>query len=172
MGKIIFVIGGARSGKSAFASGLAESIQGKVAFIATCQPLDNEMSERIKLHRKNRPANWQTFEAWTDLAPALKKISGRFDCVLIDCLTLFVSNLLLGGRGEKAVVAQIKQALAVLKKQKGAAIIVSNEVGLGIVPQNKLARDFRDAAGRINQLVAASADEVIFMAAGLPLKLK
>ncbi|MDP2932893.1 MAG: bifunctional adenosylcobinamide kinase/adenosylcobinamide-phosphate guanylyltransferase, partial [bacterium] len=166
MGKITFIIGGARSGKSGYAAGLAESIKGKVAFIATCQPLDDEMKKRITQHRKNRPANWQTFEAWTGLASVLKKVSGGFDCVLIDCLTLFVSNLLVNGRCEKEVSAQIKQALAVLKKQKGAAIIVSNEVGLGIVPLNKLARDFRDIAGRINQIVAKSADEVIFMAAG------
>ena len=172
MGKITFIIGGARSGKSSFAAGLAGSIGRKVAFIATCQPLDSEMKKRIDQHRKNRPKHWQTFVAWTDLAPVLKKIAGRFDCVLIDCLTLFVSNLLLSGRSEKAAVTQIKQALTTLKMQKAQAIIVSNEVGLGIVPENKLARDFRDTAGRINQIVAQSADNVVFMTAGLPLKLK
>lgn len=172
MGKITFIIGGARSGKSACVVRMGRQVKGKVAFIATCSPLDDEMKKRVRLHRKSRPEHWRTFEELTDLAPLLARISGSFDCVIIDCLTLLVSNSLLEGSSERTVLARLKKALAVLKKSPADAIIVSNEVGLGIVPENKLARDFRDTAGRVNQLAAEHADEVLFMAAGLAMKLK
>lgn len=172
MGKVTFVIGGARSGKSTQAANIARRTTGKVAFIATCKPLDREMKKRVRLHRKTRPRNWQCFEELTDLPAVLKKISGRFDCVIIDCLTLLVSNSLLEGMGEKTVLSRMKEAMKLLKKMDVEAVIVSNEVGLGIVPGNELARGFRDTAGRINQLVAEYADEVIFTVAGLSLRLK
>lgn len=172
MGKITFILGGARSGKSQFAIRLAKKKAKEVAFIATCEPLDSEMKKRIILHKKARSSRWQTFEEPCDIASLLKKISDKFELILIDCLTLLVSNLILKNFKEKGVEGQINQVLSILKKNKGDAIIVSNELGLGIVPKNKLARNFRDIAGRMNQLVAAKSDAVFFMAAGIPLKIR
>lgn len=171
MGKITFIIGGARSGKSSYALALAKKKK-KVAFIATCEPLDAEMKRRISLHRRNRPGHWLTVEEPRDLNKAFQEIGGRFDCVVIDCLTLLISNLILKGIGQKAIEEKVTRALRQLKKIKGSAVLVSNEVGFGIVPQNKLSRGFRDVAGTINQLVAKEADEVILMVAGLPLRIK
>ena len=172
MGKIIFLLGGARSGKSQFAIKLAKKDARKVAFIATCVGLDREMEKRISLHKKNRPSNWQTFEAPKDIALLLKKIGPKFEIIIIDCLTLLVSDLLLKGLREEAIENKINKILAALKKIKAKSIIVSNEVGLGIVPKNKLARDFRDIAGRTNQIVAEKSDEVFFMLAGISIKIK
>lgn len=171
MGKITLILGGARSGKSTFACSLAGKHK-KVAFAATCRGLDKEMQERIRRHRKARPKGWQTFEETKDLAPLLTSIGSAFDCIIVDCLTLLVSNLILGGYKEDKVLEKIKALLACLKKKKARSIIVSNEVGLGIVPMNKLGRDFRDIAGKINQVVARIANEVFFMVSGIPLKLK
>ncbi len=172
MGKITFILGGARSGKSQFAIKLAKEKARKVAFIAPCQPLDLEMKKRIMLHKKARPVHWQTFEEPRDIVSLLKKIGDKFELILIDCLTLFISNLLLENLKEAAIEDEVNQILSILKKIKPKSIIVSNEVGLGIIPENKLARDFRDIAGRMNQPIAAKSDEVFFMAAGIPLKIK
>ncbi|MCQ9205720.1 MAG: bifunctional adenosylcobinamide kinase/adenosylcobinamide-phosphate guanylyltransferase [Omnitrophica bacterium] len=172
MGKIVFILGGARSGKSSFAVELAKGRNKKVAFVATCQALDREMKERIKLHIKKRPQNWQTFEEPKNLSFLLKKISRVVDVIIIDCLTLLVSNLSLGGLDDKAIEDKVSEILKVLKSAKAKSIIVSNEVGLGIVPRNRLGRNFRDLAGRINQIVAKQADRVFFMVSGLPLQIK
>ncbi len=172
MAKIIFILGGARSGKSRLAIKLAKKDARKVAFIATCMALDREMEKRISLHKRNRPINWQTFEAPKDIALLLKKIGSKFEIIIIDCLTLLVSDLLLKGLKEKAIEDKINKILDTLKKIKAKSIIVSNEVGLGIVPKNKLARDFRDIAGRVNQIVAEKSDEAFFMLAGIPIKIK
>jgi len=172
MGKITFILGGARSGKSRFAVKLAQGNGRKVAFIATCLPLDSEMKKRIGIHKKTRPSHWRTFEAPRDMPSLLKQIGHKFETIIIDCLTLLVSNLLLKGLDGNDIESQVNKILRSLKKIKARAIIVSNEAGLGIVPENKLARDFRDIAGRINQTVASKSDEVIFMLAGLPLKIK
>jgi len=172
MGKIIFILGGARSGKSQFAIKLAKEKSKRVAFIATCEPLDLEMKKRIMLHKKARPSRWQTFEEPCDIVSLLKKIGDKFELILIDCLTLLLSNLILKNFKERAVEMEVKQILSMLKKNKAKSIIISNEVGLGIVPENKLARNFRDIAGRMNQLVAAKSNEVFFMAAGIALKTK
>ena len=172
MGKITFILGGARSGKSAYAIKIAKDRGKTVAFIATCEPQDPEMKKRIALHKDNRPGHWKTFEEPTEPTLLLKKIGARFDCIIIDCLTLMLSNLMLKGLKEAAIESQMNKMLSVLNKIKAKSIIISNEVGLGIVPQNKLARHFRDVAGIINQRVASSADEVIFMLSGIPLVLK
>lgn len=172
MSKIIFILGGARSGKSRFAIEQAKGIGKKVAFIATCKPMDKEMEERISIHKKTRPANWQTFEEPRDIPLLLKKMGQKIEVIIIDCLTLLVSNLLLAGLKQKDIEKSCKDILSTLKKLKTHAIIVSNEVGLGIVPDNKLAREFRDIAGRINQVVTKEANEVFFMASGLALKIK
>jgi len=172
MGKIILILGGARSGKSSYALEIAKKRHKKVAFIATCEPLDKEMEKRIAAHKNLRPKKWQTFEESKDIYGLLKRMGAGFELIIIDCLTLWVSNLLLKGQREKRLVDEIQRILDLLKKIKAKSVIVSNEVGLGIVPGNKLSRDFRDIAGKINQLVAKRAEEVIFMASGLPLKIK
>ncbi len=171
MGKITFVLGGVRSGKSTYALSLAKKYK-NVAFITTCRPFDKEMEKRIALHKKSRPAHWKTFEDPKDIPALLRKIGGKFNAVLIVCLTLWVSNFVLDEIKASLINANAKKLIAALKKIKPDSIIVSNEVGLGIVPGNKLARDFRDVAGKVNQIVAKGADEVYFMFAGLPLKLK
>lgn len=171
MGKITFIVGGTRSGKSAFALKTAAGAK-KVAFIATCEPKDSEMKRRVSLHINSRPRNWKTFEAPHDADIVLKKVGADFDCIIIDCLTLMVSNMMIGGFKEAAIKNKISGLLEVLKKIKSASIIVSNEVGLGIVPENKLARDFRDIAGRINQVVAGESDSVFFTVSGIPWRIK
>ncbi len=171
MNKITLILGGVRSGKSSYALNLAKKHR-KVAFIATCQGLDKEMCVRIKLHKETRPKHWQTFEEPKDLAKLIGKLSNSFDCILIDCLTLLVSNLVLAGDKQEQVFKKIKELLFVLSKKKAKIILVSNEVGLGLVPANKLGRDFRDIAGKVNQLVAKNADEVFFTVSGIALKIK
>ncbi|MBU1998802.1 MAG: bifunctional adenosylcobinamide kinase/adenosylcobinamide-phosphate guanylyltransferase [Candidatus Omnitrophota bacterium] len=168
MGKITFILGGARSGKSSFAINLAKKYK-RVCFIATCQPKDAEMKRRIGLHKKNRPKEWQTIEEYKNIEKAITKVDPHTQCLIIDCLTLFISNLFLAKGKEKVIEEKIKQLLKVLKKVKARVIIVSNEVGLGVVPASKLGRDFRDIAGRVNQIVAIQADKVVFMVSGLPL---
>lgn len=172
MGKITFILGGARSGKSAYALGLAMEYK-RVAFIATCVALDKEMERRIAIHRKTRPGHWRTFEETQEIALLLaKKIKNSFECVVMDCLTLLVSNLIFAGYSRVRIENEVKKILSYLKKTDSEVIIISNEVGLGIVPDNKLARDFRDIAGRINQIVARESGEVFFMVSGIPIKIK
>jgi adenosylcobinamide kinase/adenosylcobinamide-phosphate guanylyltransferase len=171
MGKITLILGGARSGKSTYAVSLAEKYS-KVAFVATCEALDKEMAERILRHRRSRPENWVTFEEPRDTAALITRLGNKFDCVIIDCLTLLVSNLILAGDKEEEVVKKIAALLAGFKKKKSRIIIVSNEVGLGIVPANGLGRAFRDIAGKVNQRAAQAADEVFFIVSGMPLKIK
>ncbi len=168
MGKITLILGGVRSGKSQLAIKMAKEKGKRVAFIATCRPLDEEMEKRIALHKKSRPASWHTFEEPEDVQSALKKIGNRFDVIIIDCLTLLISNLLLKGLKEVDVEQKVKKIM----ETRANVIIVSNEVGLGIVPDNKLARAFRDIAGKMNQIVAKKASKVFFMASGLPLQIK
>lgn len=172
MGKITFILGGARSGKSQFAVKLAKGYAKSVLFVATASAKDSEMRKRIKLHKKNRPAHWKTQEAPKKLASLIKKIPDKFDLVIIDCLTLFISNLLLEKKSDAYIEKEIILILKRLKNSKFDSILVSNEVGLGIVPDNPLARRFRDLAGRINQRLASWSDKVYFIISGLPLKIK
>jgi adenosylcobinamide kinase / adenosylcobinamide-phosphate guanylyltransferase len=171
MGKITLILGGARSGKSSFALSLAKKY-GKVAFVATCDGLDREMRERIKKHKVSRPRHWTTFEKNKDIASALDSMQNNFDCIIVDCLTLWVSNLLLAKNKEEKILQEAAAMLVRLRKKNGRAILVSNEVGLGLVPANKLGRKFRDIAGRVNQLAAQEADEVFFTISGIPAKIK
>jgi adenosylcobinamide kinase / adenosylcobinamide-phosphate guanylyltransferase len=171
MGKIILILGGARSGKSRHALSLGQKHK-RVAFIATCQALDQEMEKRIALHQQSRPRHWETFEEPRSLAPLLMKIGKRFDCIIVDCLTLWVSNLILGGENEDKILERTAKMLTGLGKIKSRVVLVSNEVGLGLVPRNKLGRDFRDIAGKVNQLVAQAAGEVFFTVSGIPVKIK
>ena len=172
MGRITFILGGAKSGKSSLALDLAKKSRKKVAFIATSQARDLEMEKRIAIHKRQRPRHWKTFEEPVRLPILLRKIGDKFELIIIDCLTLLVSNLLLKGSKEKGIEEAVKELCLRLKKIKAHAIIVSNEVGMGIVPENKLARQFRDIVGKVNQVMVEKSDEVFFMISGLPLKIK
>lgn len=172
MGKITFIFGGVRSGKSTYAVELAKETGKKVSFIATCLHPDKEMRRRIEIHKQKRPKDWKTFEEFKDISTLLKKISHNSKVIIIDCLTLFISNLLTEGLNDNNIENKINKMLETLKSEKCKSIIVSNEVGLGIVPRNKLARRFRDLSGKINQIVIREADNVFFMLSGLPLKIK
>ena len=165
----LFVIGGARSGKSRYAQARAEATGLSPMFIATAQAFDSEMHERIAHHQADRGKEWQTVEAPLDLAQAVTAHGTPDRVLLVDCLTLWVTNLMLGDRD---IAAETDALATALQAARCPIILVANEVGLGIVPDNALARRFRDAAGTVNQRIAAIADEVQFVAAGLPLTLK
>ncbi|QAY77513.1 bifunctional adenosylcobinamide kinase/adenosylcobinamide-phosphate guanylyltransferase [Sphingosinicella sp. BN140058] len=166
---LLFVLGGARSGKSRYALERAEARGLEPVFIATAQAFDAEMRERIALHQAERSGAWTSIEAPLALTGAIERTASPHRIVLVDCLTLWVSNLMLAGQDSATAFVGLVSAL---DKRAGPVILVSDEVGLGIVPDNKLARDFRDLAGTLNQRVAAVADEVQFVAAGLPLRMK
>jgi adenosylcobinamide kinase/adenosylcobinamide-phosphate guanylyltransferase len=168
--KLYFITGGARSGKSAFAEKLALGLPGKHAYVATAQALDPEMAAKIEKHQKDRGAAWNTFEEPLAVSELLKKLGRTYDVVLVDCLTLWLSNVMAHADG--AVQSRSDELVKAVRSFAGACIVVSNEVGLGIVPDNLLARQFRDCAGMLNQKVAQAADEVYFTAAGIPLKIK
>ncbi|MDO8488639.1 MAG: bifunctional adenosylcobinamide kinase/adenosylcobinamide-phosphate guanylyltransferase [Candidatus Omnitrophota bacterium] len=173
MGNITFIVGGSRSGKSAYAQELAKVSAREVAFIATCAvSSDMEMKKRIMQHKKSRPKHWKTFEGTQNLPLLLEQIGDKFDVVIIDCLTLLVSGFMLNGHKESVIKNKVNQIIKTSQKIKAKTIIVSNEVGLGIVPDNYLARNFRDIAGRMNQLTANSADSVFFLVSGIPWRIK
>ena len=167
-GKSLFVLGGARSGKSRHAQAIAEAAAatsaGPLVYIATAQAFDEEMRDRIARHQDDRDTRWQTVEAPIDLAAALRAVDGADTVVLVDCLTLWLSNLILG---EVDIEREVDGLLAALAGLEARIILVSNEVGLGIVPDNALARRFRDAAGRLHQRLAAQVDSVDGVMAGL-----
>ena len=178
MAQIILITGGSRSGKSTYAQTLAESIPGSRTYIATCPPLDEEMAARIQKHRAQRQASlWQTLEETIDLAGALLK-TRESQVRLVDCLTLWINNLLYEAEKqgqeitEEDMLERCTQLLTACKELPGTVIFVTNEVGMGIVPDNPLARHYRDLAGRCNQIMAAGADRVILMVSGLPLNMK
>ncbi len=171
-GKIYFITGGARSGKSAFGEQLADGLAGKRAYIATAQALDPEMVTRIEHHRKRRGTSWDTFEEPLAVADLLRKLSGQYQTVLLDCLTLWLSNIMAHAEGDGDITARSEDLVAAVKGFGSACIVVSNEVGLGIVPDNPLARQFRDRAGVLNQKMAKIANEAYFMAAGIPMRIK
>lgn len=163
------VIGGARSGKSRYAQSRAEAMAGRHIFIATAEAWDDEMRARIARHRDDRDARWTTVDAPTDLPAAIAAHDRPDAILLVDCLTLWLSNLMLADADLDAATADLAAAL---DGHSGQIILVANEVGWGIVPDNALARRFRDAAGRLNQNMAAACDAVVLVAAGLPLSLK
>lgn len=165
---LTFILGGARSGKSTHAEALVVGTPAPWCYIATAQAFDAEMTERIASHRARRHEGWTTLETPLDLAAALAAVPNDRP-VLLDCLTLWLSNHLLA---DSDLNAECEKLVRVLGAPRGPWFVVSNEVGLGIVPDNALARRFRDAAGRLNQQVAAVADRVLFMVAGLPLQVK
>jgi adenosylcobinamide kinase/adenosylcobinamide-phosphate guanylyltransferase len=168
MRRVTFVLGGARSGKSRYAEGLGGAAK-KRTYMATAEIIDEEMRDRIASHRERRGERWVTCEAPLNLAAALRDADAESRLVLIDCITVWLGNLMHHGRD---VTAEVDRLCEALSTAKGHVIVVANEVGQGIVPDNALARRFRDEAGLANQKIAEIADEVIFMAAGLPLTLK
>ena len=175
--KIILILGGARAGKSTFALRLAEDCvgDGKVSLIATAQALDDEMASRIVRHREERPKTWKTIEEPYQLNDALSQAANS-SVVIVDCLTLFVSNWLLRIEDEvqcaEALQRISKSFLSSAKARTATVICVSNEVGLGIVPETMMGRRFRDLLGRVNQQFAAAADEVYLLVAGVPVRIK
>jgi len=165
---LVLVLGGARSGKSRYAEQLIEAQSAPYAYVATAQAFDTEMAQRISLHRDRRDARWLTYDAPFDAAAQLDALPAG-QPVLLDCLTLWLTNHLLA---ESDLDRACLELCAALSRRDGLMVVVSNEVGLGIVPDNALARRFRDAAGRLNQAVAQAADDVVFMVAGLPMPVK
>ncbi len=187
---MIFITGGARSGKSglaekmaleksmAFVAAAGAAGDGAVTYIATAEPSDGEMRQRIAEHRERRPDGWQTIEAPENLPGAVDEALEDGGIVLVDCLTVYISNLLMnqgiagGDRLKRTVDRELDQLVDVCQKNHGRVILVSNEVGMGIVPDNMLARTFRDVAGRANQKLAAAAEEVYLCVSGIPMKVK
>jgi adenosylcobinamide kinase/adenosylcobinamide-phosphate guanylyltransferase len=172
MGKIILVTGGARSGKSRLAEKLAAGFGSPLGYLATASPGDAEMAARIARHRERRGPEWATMEEPLDLAGVLAGHDGYFRAIMVDCVTLWLSNLILTGMGSEDIEAEVKRVIHQLAALQTPVILVSNEVGMGIVPENRLARSFRDLAGIANQLLAEAADEVHVAISGLPLRLK
>lgn len=172
----IFILGGARSGKSRFAQELAKKLGNKVLFIATGEPHDEEMRARIDEHKKARPKSWRTLELPTNIGRQLEVEIGDAEVVIVDCLTLLVSNQLGDEldylKAEKRVLSEINGLIAGMDKLDASFIIISNEVGMGLVPKTKLGRIYRDILGKANQLIAQRSSKVYFMAASIPMKIK
>lgn len=169
--KTTLVLGGTRSGKSDFALSSAQALDGPRVYLATAEALDSEMSARIERHRAARGPEWRTVEEPTDIEGALGKLADA-GVVLIDCITLWISNLMGAGLDDEAVSAEVAGLSALCRLHAASVIMVSNEVGLGVVPENPSGRRFRDLAGLANQALARDADEVFFVASGIPVRLK
>jgi len=173
--KVLLVLGGARSGKSAFAVNLARGYK-RVTYLATARVQDAEMAERVKRHRQIRPASWQTIESPSHADKRILELAGSTDLVLLDCLTLYVTNLLLDGNQKEAkepyILEEIERLCHASKDVSYDVIMVSNEVGLGIIPADPLGRQFMDIAGLVNQQVAREAEAVYFLVAGIAKRIK
>ncbi|OPZ85371.1 MAG: Bifunctional adenosylcobalamin biosynthesis protein CobU [Firmicutes bacterium ADurb.Bin419] len=185
MGRLIVVTGGARSGKSTFAEKLAKDSKDEVIYIATSIPFDDEMKIRIKKHVEQRPKEWKTIEAYRDIDQQLENEKNENIVFLLDCVTIMITNIMLEiqvdwdnardeemEKVEEVVKLQINKILKTAEKKDAVFIMVTNEVGMGIVPENRLTRVFRDIAGRMNQILAGAADEVYLCVSGIPVKIK
>jgi adenosylcobinamide kinase / adenosylcobinamide-phosphate guanylyltransferase len=178
--KLVVILGGARGGKSSYAQRMAEELGGQdVLYVATAEALDDEMKTRIAAHRADRPQGWRTLEAPSLRAAPLAQEIGDARVILVDCMTMLASNATLSvdaeahpDQAEAAVKGEVDTLLAAVAASEATWIVVTNEVGLGLVPPNPLGRLYRDGLGRANQTLAAAADEAILMVAGLPLRLK
>lgn len=177
-GKLILVTGGARSGKSSFAEKLAKEANKDVTYLATCQALDEEMALRIEEHKKRRPKNWKTIEEPLNASSVIEKEGKSDRVILLDCLALLVANLIFS-KGDstselidQAVLNEIKTLAKVSKDVPASVIIVTNEVGMGIVPEYPLGRAYRDTLGKANQILASEADEVYLLVCGIPVNVK
>jgi len=169
--KLIFVLGGARSGKSSFALQQGKGYSSR-AFLATAEPLDSEMAIRIQKHKRSRGSAWTTCEIPVQLAEWFTQQGANYSCVVVDCLTLWLNNLLREKVRPRQVLSHVRKFLKAMRACQSQVVMVSNELGLGLVPGDAVSREFRDVAGRINQFIAAEADEVYFLVSGLPLRLK
>ena len=185
MGRLILVTGGARSGKSSFAEESARSFGGRILYIATAVAMDEEMKERIRRHRLQRPAEWETLEAFRDYGVRLPSLLQDRDAVLLDCITVMVSNIMLQkamdwealpideiNEAEQEVMLQVESLLSIIKAAEAPFILVTNELGMGVVPPYALGRAVRDIAGRVNQVLAKAADDVYLCVSGIPVKIK
>ncbi|SDK69626.1 bifunctional adenosylcobinamide kinase/adenosylcobinamide-phosphate guanylyltransferase [Natronincola ferrireducens] len=182
---LTLVTGGARSGKSNFGESILNNIDGEILYIATAQAFDEEMKDRIKKHRQGRPNNWVTYEGYRNLHQGIEDYRGKVAGIFLDCITIMITNLMLEQPinwdeataneidiVEKNIQQQIKALITTVKSFGIPAVFVTNELGLGIVPQNKMTRIFRDIAGRMNQYIAKEAGEVYFVVCGIPNKIK
>lgn len=184
--KIVLVTGGARSGKSSFAENYIKECGEKIAYIATSIPFDEGMQDRVKKHKEQRPNEWTTVEKYFDIHKIIKDIKVNHDSAILDCLTIMCSNIMFADNQydfdtisrdeidslEKLILSQADKLLDEAKKNELNLIIVTNELGMGIVPENRLARIFRDIAGKVNQLVAKKSDELYFVVSGIEMKVK
>ncbi|HHQ6573235.1 TPA: bifunctional adenosylcobinamide kinase/adenosylcobinamide-phosphate guanylyltransferase [Serratia fonticola] len=181
---MILITGGARSGKSSLAERLASGVSDRVLYIATSVVTDEEMAERVKLHRQARPAHWRTWEGSQQLASVIDQQAGAGDAVILECITTLIANLMFDLTGEMpvesidfavvetAIQRQIDDLLTACARSSAAIYLVTNELGMGIVPENRLARHFRDIAGRVNQRLAAAAESVLLVISGIEVKIK
>lgn len=186
MAKIILVTGGARSGKSSYAESILKKVEGEILYIATSIPFDDEMKERVKKHRQRRPANWHTYEGYKNLIKVFQEKDINYGGILLDCVTIMVTNLMFDegaedieklseealNEVEAKILFEMGQFLDGAEKTNAEVVMVTNEVGDGIVPENRLARIFRDIAGRVNQYIASRCDEVYLVVCGIPVKIK
>ncbi len=172
MGKKTLITGGCRSGKSRHALKLAGDIPGEKIYVATAEALDSEMAERIAKHKRERGEVWETFEEPRELVKVFKQLECRVGVLILDCLTLWISNRLIQDGTQEFILDEARQLIDQCEKMQCEMIFVTNEVGAGIVPENKLARDFRDIAGEVNQRIAEQCDEVIHMVSGIPVNIK
>jgi adenosylcobinamide kinase/adenosylcobinamide-phosphate guanylyltransferase len=170
--KIVFVTGGVRSGKSRFALDYANQHFSKKLFLATCEALDEEMARRVEDHQKRRGPEWLTIEEPIKVVDKIKPYGDEVEVILIDCITLWLSNLLMGLESDSRIMEEVDRLSEAMKKSPSSFIIVSNEVGMGIVPIDSLGRRFRDLSGMANQKMAELAERVILMVSGIPIFLK
>ncbi len=169
---LIFITGGCRSGKSQFALDYANRHFHKKLYLATCEALDEEMVKRIEDHKKRRGSDWRTVEEPIKIAEVIRKQKEDVEVILLDCITLWLSNLLMRQKSDHAIMDEVSRLIETVKKGHSSLIFVSNEVGMGIVPAEPLGRRFRDLAGMANQKMAEAADRVVFMVSGIPIFLK
>lgn len=185
MNKVILVTGGARSGKSNFAEKLCIDRNNSTAYIATSIPFDDEMKDRVSKHKESRPQNWETYEIYKDIYSIVKDLSKNHDTVIIDCVTLLVNNLMFTydinideadqeqiNNLESYIKDQVDKLISEVKKTNLYFVAVTNELGMAVVPANKLSRIYTDIVGRINQLIASQSDEVYLVVSGIPMKIK
>ncbi|SHK53464.1 adenosylcobinamide kinase /adenosylcobinamide-phosphate guanylyltransferase [Clostridium cavendishii DSM 21758] len=178
---MILVTGGARSGKSSFGESLLKD-KDNVLYIATSIPFDDEMKSRVKKHQEDRPSSWDTLEEYKDLGAKISKRDKKYDGIILECITIMISNLMLENFDEereidyvtleKDIMKEMKSLVEELKKVNSKVVLITNEVGAGIVPENRLAREFRDIAGRVNQYLARESEEVYLVVSGIGVKIK
>jgi adenosylcobinamide kinase/adenosylcobinamide-phosphate guanylyltransferase len=170
--KTVLITGGCRSGKSRYALDYANRHFSRKLFLATCEVLDDEMARRVENHRKMRGLEWETAEEPLEIVEKIRQYGEKVEVILIDCVTLWLSNLLMKGEPDSKVMGEVERLVEILGQKRASFVIVSNEVGMGIVPADPLSRRFRDLEGTANQRIAHGADTVIFMVSGIPLFLK